>query len=417
MDLLLIIGVLAIVLSVFSAVLTSIDCDLSDEIKFFDEKKECFFYEAIVKLIDKCGELIDRMEKLSTCSSINFDLESMLDSNAMLTELERKYRSFRFRSYNELLSDLDEALSIELKNIELLEKRSKLKQDLCIIEKTFVDDVKQIKKIQKIFNKNIAKLNRFESRKKFFSYKKNIAVFILVLLFCAYEVFGIGKDWVAFRRYDSMPSKFDDEIEKLGDKIKFFIKEVDKSKEISLKKIENISKERKDKFDKLRLEVDAFIVSIDRLKKESDDIKHKYEKTNDPKELKELKIRGMAILREIEELEQSVENKKKYTDELMEKNSNEIKILEAEVNEKRSDYMKKVEDVEMLFNELIGKRKLELEKKYKEELKKGNSSIHLLPSVMAVVLVWLLLTCLLLRWWHLKEVKTIHKEMERLVSN
>jgi|GEM_PF-3453507 len=256
----------------------------------------------------------------------------------------------------------------------------------------------------------------------FFSLKKNIAVFALVLLFCLYEIVGLCKDGIVFVRYKVAEKGV------TNTKNKIEISEAnyssaEKNYESQLKdfheKIESLNREKDENIDKIA-KLDEEVTELNQYIKATQKLKNVFEKNKENLE-KSKKLKYHSSTRddytsEISKLDDDIS----ALNEGIHAKDNEIKD-KIKIQEDKNRRNNEIEKIIQVFNVNIENIKNDIAeceiKKYRKEFEERMEASKCLPFIIVLFLAIFLIVLFIIRYVYLENLKELNQEINRLLSN
>lgn len=299
----------------------------------------------------------------------------------------------------------------------------------------------------------------------FFSLKKNIAVFALVLLFCLYEIVGLCKDGAVFLQHRLAEKS----ITKLENRLSHNEEAYTKAIENYDGNIEGFNKQIKDSENEIKhIELLTTSLELEIEKKEESVQSCRQEKNNIEKKISNLIDKRRDYISErnnlyyewcdypsyrrrrhdeltvmIEKVDLDISNKTKEIENINTKIASKktqiqnerkqitnLKSQNTKINEKIKNYESLIEKTkcdiaeceldyknraEALSRELKDSRNLE--KKYRKEFEERLVASRHLPFVIVLFLTIFLIVLFIIRCVYLEDLKELNQEIKRLLSN
>lgn len=267
----------------------------------------------------------------------------------------------------------------------------------------------------------------------FFSLKKNIAVFALVLLFCLYEIVGLCKDGIVFVRY-KLAEKGVTNIKNKIEISEANYSSADKNYEIQLKdfyeKIESLNREKGENIDKIAklceeiASLDEEVTELNQHIKAGQKLSNVLEKNKENLE-KSKKLKYHSSTRddytsEISKLDDDISELNEGINAKDNEIKDKIKIQEDKNRRKTELQMRnnEIEKIIQIFNVNIRSDIAECEiKKYRKEFEERMEASKYLPFIVVLFLAIFLIVLFIIRYVYLENLKELNQEINKLLSN
>ena len=299
----------------------------------------------------------------------------------------------------------------------------------------------------------------------FFSLKKNISVFALVLLFCLYEIVGLCKDGTVFVRhwfaekdianvknellnneetfrkaleeYDGNIEGFNKQIKDSENEIKHIEllttsleREIEKKEESVQscqqennnigKKISNLIDKRRDYISERNNLYYEWCDYPSYRRRRHDELTGMIEKvdldiSNKTKEIENINTKIASKKTQIQNERKQITNLKSQNTKINEKVKNYESLIEktkCDIAECMTNY----ENCRMILDRKL-EEKEELEKKYRKEFEERLVASRHLPFIIVLFLTIFLIVLFIIRCVYLEDLKKLNQEIKRLLSN